>query len=121
MYAGVNKIDLTKDTVYTHPSSKQCNWVPDSSNFYSVGSYTGDGSVNRLISIGFTPKAVFVFTPENNHHDTAAFAVEGQITPDNNMTGRLSCTTGGFIVQPGTGSSPLTNRIGIQYMYIAFK
>ena len=43
MYAGVNKIDLTKDTVYTHPTTKQCNyayvhptskqciWTPDAS------------------------------------------------------------------------------------------
>ena len=121
MYAGVNKIDLTKDTVYTHPSSKQCNWVPDSSNFYSVGSYTGDGSVNRLISVGFAPKAVFVFTLENGNHNTAALAVEGQVTPDNTMVGRLSCTTGGFIVQPGTGWDPLTNNNGKRYMYIAFK
>lgn len=27
MYAGVNKIDLTKDTVYTHPKTKQCNYA----------------------------------------------------------------------------------------------
>ena len=104
-----------------HPSSKQCNWVPDSSNFYSVGSYTGDGSVNRLISVGFAPKAVFVFTLRNGSHNTAAFAVEGQITPDNTMDGRLSCTTGGFIVQPGNGWEPLTNNNGTRYMYIAFK
>lgn len=26
MYAGSNKLDLTKDTVYKHPTSKQCNY-----------------------------------------------------------------------------------------------
>lgn len=27
-YAGVNKIDLAKDTVYKHPTEKQCSWEP---------------------------------------------------------------------------------------------
>ena len=43
VYAGINKIDLTKDTVYKHPTTKQCNyayvhptskqctWTPDAS------------------------------------------------------------------------------------------
>ena len=26
MYAGINKIDLAKDTVYTHPTTKQCSY-----------------------------------------------------------------------------------------------
>ena len=29
---GPNKIELTKDTVYTHPTSKQCNYNVDTSN-----------------------------------------------------------------------------------------
>ena len=33
MYAGKNKLDLTKDTVYKHPTTKQCNYSIDTSNF----------------------------------------------------------------------------------------
>ena len=45
VYAGSNKLDLAKDTtythpstkqcnyVYTHPTTKQCNWTPDLSNY----------------------------------------------------------------------------------------
>ena len=35
VYAGENRIDLTKDTntVYTHPSEKQCSWEPNLSNY----------------------------------------------------------------------------------------
>ena len=33
VYAGQNKLDLTKDTVYRHPSSKQCNYYVDLSNY----------------------------------------------------------------------------------------
>ena len=31
--AGRNKIDLTKDTIYTHPSTKQCNYSVDLSQY----------------------------------------------------------------------------------------
>ena len=30
---GQNKIDLTKDTSYIHPTNKQCNYEPDLSNY----------------------------------------------------------------------------------------
>ena len=30
---GSNRIELTKDTVYTHPSTKQCNYSVDTSSF----------------------------------------------------------------------------------------
>ena len=33
MYAGRNKLDLTKDTIYTHPSAKQCNYSVDLSPY----------------------------------------------------------------------------------------
>lgn len=33
VYAGRNKLDLTKDTVYVHPSTKQCNYSIDTSKF----------------------------------------------------------------------------------------
>ena len=87
VYAGSNKIDLTVDTKYVHPAAKQCNYVythPTSKQCnYSythpsevqcnvqsliqakseifVGTYHGDGSLSRTISIGFTPIAVLWF------------------------------------------------------------
>lgn len=33
VYAGKNLLDLTKDTVYIHPTTKQCNYSIDTSNF----------------------------------------------------------------------------------------
>ena len=71
---GSNKIELTKDndTVYTHPSTKQCNytythpsskqctWTPDGSSFYVTGAYDGNGNASQTISLGFSPTAVLV-------------------------------------------------------------
>lgn len=49
MVAGANKVfcgtengvcELTKDTVYVHPSAKQCSWVPEAnSSFVPVASF----------------------------------------------------------------------------------
>ena len=62
MVAGANKVfcgtengvcELTKDTVYVHPSAKQCSWVPDSSSpFKYVSTYTS--SILWLESSDFT-------------------------------------------------------------------
>ena len=62
MVAGANKVfcgtengvcELTKDTVYVHPSAKQCNWTPASSSpFKYVSTYTS--SVLWLESSDFT-------------------------------------------------------------------
>ena len=87
MYAGVNKIDLTKDTVYTHPKAKQCTGgdcntisgytysqiisnASSASTKFASGHYTGNGSATRQISVGFTPKAVFVVTNSFNYNYT---------------------------------------------------
>lgn len=57
MYAGINKIDLAKDTVYTHPTAKvcnysythpttkQCSWVPDIP-MKLVGTYTSTTTIS---------------------------------------------------------------------------
>ena len=56
VYAGRNKIDLTKDTVYVHPNTKQCNYSVDTSSFVktsdlSVGTlYNKSGSVTITYS-----------------------------------------------------------------------
>ena len=62
MVAGANKVfcgtengvcELTKDTVYVHPSAKQCSWTPASSSpFKYVSTYTS--SILWLESSDFT-------------------------------------------------------------------
>ena len=62
MVAGTNKVfcgtengvcELTKDTVYVHPTAKQCNWTPTSSSpFKYVSTYTS--SILWLESSDFT-------------------------------------------------------------------
>ena len=53
VYAGRNKLDLTKDTIYTHPSSIQCN---ASSEISSLKSSVSDGKI--LIANAITGKGV---------------------------------------------------------------
>ena len=45
VYAGRNKIDLTKDTVYVHPSTKQCNFASIDVTRGSVPVQVGDISL----------------------------------------------------------------------------
>lgn len=83
VYAGVNKIDLAKDTVYTHPSIRQCT-IPIASSTQDglmssemvtmlssitevasifTGSYVGDGETNGNVRLEFpsAPKILFFF------------------------------------------------------------
>lgn len=53
MYAGKNKLDLTKDTVYTHPSSIQCN---ASNEISSLKSSVSNGK--QLVANAITGKGV---------------------------------------------------------------
>lgn len=32
-WIGPNGVELTKDTIYSHPTNKQCNYEPDLSNY----------------------------------------------------------------------------------------
>ena len=55
MVAGANKVfcgtengvcELTKDTVYVHPSTKQCSWTPEAnSSFVRIASFDSNQSI----------------------------------------------------------------------------
>jgi len=56
---GSNKIELTKDTVYTHPTEKQCNYNVDSSLFATRDELAAlEDVVNQRL-----PEVVFNITP----------------------------------------------------------
>lgn len=46
---GSNKIELTKDTVYTHPTAKQCNYSVDTSSFATKAEID---EIEKKIAIG---------------------------------------------------------------------
>ena len=52
VYAGANKLDLTKDTVYVHPASKQCNYSVDLSNYATKAELDALPKVARPIASG---------------------------------------------------------------------
>lgn len=49
VYAGSNKLDLTKDTIYTHPATKQCNYSVNTSDFATVSQLA---DLEKKIAIG---------------------------------------------------------------------
>ena len=113
VYAGKNKLDLTKDTVYKHPSTKQCNYSIDTSNFVtktelnkvkgmidvsarvigskSVYSHSG-GSVSADVIIGYDYIEIYVaYTPVGNN--AIAVATTTPIIIANGGTGIISMDT----------------------------
>ena len=51
VYAGRNKIDLTKDTVYVHPSSKQCDFQGARAECLFSGKVSGSDIANNTNSM----------------------------------------------------------------------
>jgi len=92
---------------------------------YVIGTYTGDGSDVRTISVGFTPSAVLLFTKEgavnggNNYYIYGGLAVTGSSVYSGTTV--LSITTNGFRVYYG-GSGPYaqSNTNSQFYHYITF-
>lgn len=139
---GSNKIELTKDndTVYTHPSTKQCNytythpsskqctWTPDGSSFYVTGVYDGNGNTSQTISLGFSPTAVLVVLRGYEFDASkcaSAFAIRGHNAVLANGGGSwniLSLTSNGFTVYSNDKSMLNDPNYGWgYYFYIAFK
>ena len=94
-----------------------------------TGTYTGNGTASRTISLGVTPKAVLVVglgtsaVTSNTYNSLyAALAVEGQ--PALGMVGNLvAIVDGGFDVYYAVGTSTidprdLTNNQGSRFCYI---
>ena len=94
----------------------------------AVGSYTGSGDSSRTISVGFTPKAVYVctaaglaYSPSASGYVYGGLAVTGSSAQHNGYT-TLQVTSGGFTVYQrslGSYSSIECNASGIKYQYVA--
>ena len=92
-----------------------------------VGTYHGDGSLSRTISIGFTPIAVLIFDrgwntgPATNGIERVfgGLALAGYNVYDSGGNMAISITSNGFIVS--VNYSAYTNMSGYIYHYIAFK
>lgn len=102
---------------------------------YAMGTYTGDGTVSKLISLGWQPTTIRVYTTKNNDfssyinsltggflmkNNTSTFYLEGtgtNLDVASDLYGKLSAT--GFI----TGSSVDTylNKLNVKYIYEAIK
>ena len=92
-----------------------------------TGSYTGDGSANRTITLGAAPVAVFL---REDGDSGAILAVQnGAVLDEEGEVTMLAVTGQGFQITYDayfTGVSnkvrePYTNRPGITYRYLALK
>lgn len=95
-----------------------------------VGKYTGNGTASQTISLGFTPKAVFVMYLEGEFNDDyrtyCGMAVTGGNMVNEKKTNMLTLVAGGFTAHynNGTGNgwqSPYLNADGRVYAYVALR
>jgi len=92
-----------------------------------VGTYTGDGAQNRVIDLGFQPKAVLVMDKTGRAGDSTgqlwihgglAFPGEPVIYGERNV---LNIVSNGFEVHTENDGHVNTNASNCNYHYIAFK
>ena len=98
----------------------------------TFGTYTGDDASSRTISLGFTPKAVLVFTSFGATYDGLEYssshygglAYTGHPVQSKSASKLvLQVVSNGFSVayeSVGTGDRILSNEMGVTYYYIAF-
>lgn len=92
------------------------------------GTYTGDDTANRIISVGFTPRYVEVW----KQNDGTIFSAIGDGTTALSNFWRVAAGTqssgasdwqgivnGGFKV--GSGAASLSNKNAVTYFYIAYR
>ena len=97
-----------------------------------TGTYTGDGAMSKTISLGFTPKAVFVITAHGQVYDFysgrlyyGGLALQGHPLQWINPTvdeKAMEIVDGGFMVFYNTiynGQNSYTNVEGTEYYYMA--
>ena len=90
----------------------------------AAGAYTGDGERDRVISLGFTPAAVFVTFYngwiQSGHGQYGGLAVAGSpaVSGANSDVAVIEVVTGGFAVHY-SGSYQMTNSKDCKYHYIA--
>ena len=105
---------------------------------YVCGTYTGDGTTKRLISVGFTPSAVIVVDDKGRMYDDAGGTCGGVMVGSYGVR-CASCTvathatswsvshtamligTNGFYVNYYSSTKIYTNTSNTTYRYIAFK
>ena len=96
----------------------------------TFGTYTGDGTDPRTVSLGFTPKAVLVMQARGMFHSVAAsgrYQIYGGLALLNfpavyQEYPLIQITEGGFTVRSALEGSAVylyTNVVGILYHYIA--
>lgn len=94
-----------------------------------TGTYNGNGKENRVIELGFTPKALLVCNARGavcyEGEDGKLLHCGGLVFPDKtvgfNETIALAIVDGGFQVNNyvGTSSTSRTNSSGMPYYYVA--
>lgn len=132
--AKANQSDLTALSQKVDQLSAALNTAQTSIPRLKIGTYMGDGTANRFISVGFTPKAVLVtdLHGATYYYGGTRYIGRGGLAvtdgPANSYVGgvnTLEITTNGFIVTSGTyysGSLALPvsgNDADQRYNYIA--
>ncbi|MBM6927458.1 hypothetical protein [Pseudoflavonifractor phocaeensis] len=96
--------------------------IADSKTAVVAGSYTGTGTENRAISLGFQPKAVLVERYNGvryNNMPIAGLALYGKPCSDYPIEGGLTVTANGFTVD--THSTVKFNNEQVIYYYLAVR
>ncbi|MCD8308878.1 MAG: hypothetical protein LUD19_03405 [Clostridia bacterium] len=105
---------------------------------YAYGTFTGDGTTKRLISLGFTPSAVILTDGRGRMYDDAGGTCGGMaigkygvrsasctlVTHESSWSNghtALLITTNGFYVSYYSSYNIATNTSSATYRYIAFK
>ena len=121
-----NKADLTDLTALTQRVA-----ALEALPHVVTGTYTGDGTASRFISLGFTPKALLVFRQEGYPADAYTDNLYGGMAlPDtpvrvlvspNYYVPVLSIAEGGFQVYYDSSDDVRSNQEDTVYHYMAWK
>lgn len=89
-----------------------------------TGTYTGDGTINRTITVGFQPKIVFTFPREKYAWDGTGyitlFVAGGYGSSSSNVKTGIFITSNGFKVGYSNDEGPNNNEDGEGYSWLAF-
>ena len=123
-------LDVLSTAVAQKANQSALNTVAASITKIAFGTYTGDGTNTRTISLGLTPKAVLVLSNwgastfyEGIYQYFGGHALQGHPMRRSNQGGQLmAIVTGGFQVTYSLSQyeSVCLNEKGMAYYYIAF-
>ena len=128
--ADASTVTALSNTVSTKADISALNALAATVPKVVVGSYTGDGATSRVISLGFTPKAIFINTQYGQTHLEGrtgyyygGLALQGKPVGYNGRNA-IEIVTNGVTVGTLSDSSAearlLTNMDGYVYYYVAF-